>query len=313
MTSIIMDRNFPHKVGLFMNELRRLKTQELDDIQRKFTNIAYQQIAEEKLKKSWKHDELFKIVEFEKSANENYYNAKISFPILSVWYTDTNYSKYVDKAQRSLNNLRNGKFKFTKKDVQRIKDAIKEMHPQLNGDWEMSAIAHTQSMNNCTLNVCTLRFQENLTVKQEIEKMKANIEEKTNELRDTIKQSIKIANEKGMGIEMEKKRLDQVKSKLKNYIARTKKRIEYNENLMEKGYEKKGHELGNKILISVGFLEDQIAILNGIKYSEYLPDTVDDVYYSSYLPSIMPFNWDELVWRAGYFPSNRRTNLKRRI
>ena len=239
MTSIFTDRNFPHKVGLFMNELRRLKTQELDDIQRKFSNIAYQQIAEEKLKKSWKHDELFKIVEFEKPANENYYNVKISFPILSVWYTDTNYSKYVYKAQSGLNKLRNRKFKFTKKDVELIKEAIKEMHPQLNGDWEMSAIAHTQSMNNCSLNVCTLRFQENLTVKQEIEKMKANIEEKTNELRDTIKQSIKIASETGMGIDMEKDRLDEVKSKLKNYIARTKKRIEYNENLIEKGYKKR--------------------------------------------------------------------------
>ena len=60
--------------------------------------------------------------------------------------------------------------------------------------------------------------------------------------------------------------------------------------------------MGNKILISVGFLEDQIAILNGIKYSGYLPDNLDDVYYSSYLPSIIPFDWTELVYRAGYYP-----------
>jgi len=304
-----MDSDFPHKVGLFMNELRRLKTIELDDIQRELTNIAYQQIAEEQLKKSWKHDELFKIVEFEKSANENYYNLKISFPILSDWYTDTDYSQYVHKAQRGLNKLRNKKFTFTSEDVELIKGAIKEMHQQFDGDWKMSAIAHTQSTGNCS-NVCTLRFEESLTVTEEIEKMKANIEEKKKEMRDNIKQSIKLAKggiENPEEMKLEEERLDQAKLKLKNYIARTARRIEYNENLIEEGYEKSRDQLQNKILLSVGFLEDQIAILNGIRYAGFLPDKLDDAYYSSYLPSIMPFNWDELVWRAGYFPSNGTT------
>ena len=300
MTTYV-DRNFPHKLALFMYELRRLKTIDLDDKQRKFINIAYQQIAEEKLKKSW-NDELLKIVEFEKPEQQDYYNMFISCPVLSDWYTDTDYQKYVVKAQRNLNKLRNGVFKYSTKDIPDIKLAIKDMHPKLNGDWKMSAIAHTQSMVKCSLNVCTLRFQENLTIAEEIERMKEDIEKKKNEMKEIIKKSIALARKKGTGIDLEKTRLDDKKMNLSKYIKRTKSRIEYNEELQKKGKKKSTQEMGDKILISVGFLEDQIILLNEIRQSGYLPNGLDDIYYSSFHPSIMPFNWQEMVFRAGYLP-----------
>ena len=281
MTSYV-NSDFPHKLALFVNELRRLKTIELNEQQKKLINIAKQQIQEEKLKKSWARDELFKIVEFEKPINQDYYHMVVSCPIITEWYTDTDYQKYVVKAQRNLNNLRNGKFKYSKKDIRDIKSAIKDMHRKygLEKDWKMLAIAHTQSMKNCISNVCTLQFQENIPFSEEIERLKKAIKNRTEEF---LKTTNKIE-----------------KMNLGNYIKRMKEHIKYNQKLIDNGMEKDPIEIGNKITIIPGVYKDNIEIMNDMRL--LLSDNISESHLTTLMPQDIMFDLKECQFRAGYFP-----------
>ena len=280
MTSFVHSDFDPMKLALFVNELRRLKTIELNEQQKKLINIAKQQIQEEKLKKSWARDELFKIVEFEKPINQDYYHMVVSCPILTEWYTDTDYQKYVVKAQRNLNKLHNGK--FSNKDIDSYKEAIKDMYKVygLKKDWEMLGIAHSQSMSNCISNVCTLQFQENIPFSEEIERLKKAIKNRTEEFLNTKNKEEKM--------------------KLGNYIKRMKEHIKYNQKLIDNGMEKDPIDIGNKITIIPGVYKDHIEIMNDVRH--FLPDNISESHLSTWMPQDIMFDLKECQFRAGYFP-----------
>jgi hypothetical protein len=311
----------------FLQELRRLKIENLKEKQRELTKTVLDKIIEGSVPDPLDPLKKYKILEFiNKPRLETNWIAKFKCPLLPEWFEDLDYTKLVTRARTNIAGMRNidtsfhfqsENWKLYTKNI--LHDIVKTWHKQLYADyerakgkeatdelWLIQAVSHTTT---CPINASTIIFKPGFDYEQEVKRYKIDIDDEKVHMARHLKE-LQNVNKK---IEKEKKakKKKTVSEKLirkKNeaqdkinasweLIAGKKNEIKHIEKLMEKGTDQAPRD---KIKFIPGRYDKHVEIVRDVQ-KRVFPNQ-SDAFYGLFLPSFIVYDWNQLVWLSGYLP-----------